>query len=382
MQALIKESTMDFSKIDIVKALESAMPNRFQDFPPSDFEDFISQLFKDNGYQVEQTSYSGDFGADLIIEKDEERIAVQVKRYAKDNKVGVRDINQIIGAKDYYKCKKARIITTSSFSKPGKELSLTTQTDAWDWDRLQKYICDTYLEGKDYYKFFKGAFYIKNEDRKFEFEVKKVEYNKEMKKVGLCTLIYANMKNLTNNNISVSLESPIHISQDNKQTEAIYWCEGYFSNGTIYAGCGAEVSFMYKSEQLPIVRNQDKIIFKWYDEHSNLTTQECMITRDYFQPSRASDYFQPSHAPAQKSACYIVTMCYGRNSKEYSEMIYFKDNLLLNYGFGKLITNMYYKYSQRFVNKLKQYSSTQEVCKFILKGFLVPVTIINKIHHK
>lgn len=378
---------MDFSKINIIKALESAMPNRFQDFPPSDFEDFISQLFKDNGYNVEQTSYSGDFGADLILEKNEERIAVQVKRYAKDNKVGVKDVNQIIGAKVFYKCNKARIITTSSFSKPGKELSLTTQTDAWDWDRLQKYICDTYLDGKDYYKFFKGDFYIKNGDRKFEFEVKKVEYNIEMKKVGLCTLIYANMKNLTNNNISVSLEYPIYISQDNKQTEAIYWYQGYFYKGTIYAGCSSEVSFMYKSEQLPIVRNQDKIIFKWYDEHFNLTAQECMITRDYFHSSRTPDYFQPSygrssHASAQTSGCYIVTMCYGRNSKQYSEMIYFRDNLLLNYDFGKLTTNMYYRYSQCLVSKLKKYSSTQKFSKFILKGFLVPITIINKIHRK
>ena len=62
---------MDFSQVDIVKILKKSIDKRFQDFTPQDFEDFIAQLYKDRGYKVEQTSYSGDYGADILIEKDE-----------------------------------------------------------------------------------------------------------------------------------------------------------------------------------------------------------------------------------------------------------------------------------------------------------------------
>ena len=101
---------MNFAKTNIIKILESAIPNRFQDFPPSHFEDFIAQVFKDNEYKVKQTAYTGDYGADLII-KNKIRTAVQIKRYAKSNKVGVKDINQIVGARDYYCFKDAFVIT-------------------------------------------------------------------------------------------------------------------------------------------------------------------------------------------------------------------------------------------------------------------------------
>ena len=96
---------MDFSNVNIQGILFSAISNRFSDFSPYDFEDFIAQLFKDKGFDVEGTNYSGDYGADVITSKDGIRTAIQVKRYAKTNKVGVKDINQIIGGKEYHKCK-------------------------------------------------------------------------------------------------------------------------------------------------------------------------------------------------------------------------------------------------------------------------------------
>src|SRR5690554_670513 len=42
-----------------------------------DFEKTLAVLFRDLGYRVIETPASGDFGADLIIEKYKERIVVQ-----------------------------------------------------------------------------------------------------------------------------------------------------------------------------------------------------------------------------------------------------------------------------------------------------------------
>ncbi len=129
---------MNFANTNIIKILGSAIPNKFQDFSPSHFEDFIAQMFKDNGYKVKQTAYSSDYGADLILEKNKDRIAVQIKRYAKSNKVGVKDINQIIGARDYYGCKDAFFITTSSFTDKGKNLAQKSKCETVVMESITK----------------------------------------------------------------------------------------------------------------------------------------------------------------------------------------------------------------------------------------------------
>lgn len=365
---------MDFSKTNIISVLEGAILNRFQDFPPSDLEDFICQLFKESGYDVKQTSYSGDYGADLILTKGDEKIAVQVKRYSKGNNVGVKDINQVLGGKDYYNCKSARVITTSSFTKAGKNLASQTQTELWDWARFQKVICDTYLEGKDYYEYFKASVVMNAEDRKFDFEVTKVEYEKLMKKIGSCTLVYTNMKNLTNRNINLSLLFPVFISQHNRQIEASYWYEGYFSGGAVYAGCTVELSFIFRSEQLPRVRNDDRIIFRWTEDDYDVITQECRLSRDYVHPFDLS--IQKGNVSSTEK-CFIVTMCYGRDSRECRQMIHFRDSFLNNFRLGSLIVESYYRYGPGFAQRLQRYYVAKTISRFFVRMALLLVMMCN-----
>ena len=65
------------------------------------FEKYLATLFKHLGYQVVMTKQSGDYGADLVLQKDQmTRIVVQCKRYS--GKVSVRAIQKVVGAKAYY----------------------------------------------------------------------------------------------------------------------------------------------------------------------------------------------------------------------------------------------------------------------------------------
>ena len=50
------------------------------------------------GWTVADTPASGDFGADLIAEKDGKRIAIQAKRYSKP--VGNKAVNEALGGRD------------------------------------------------------------------------------------------------------------------------------------------------------------------------------------------------------------------------------------------------------------------------------------------
>ncbi len=58
------------------------------------FEHYLKLLFSTQGYKVEVTRAAGDYGADLILRKDNKKIVVQAKRYAKN--VGISAIQDLL----------------------------------------------------------------------------------------------------------------------------------------------------------------------------------------------------------------------------------------------------------------------------------------------
>jgi len=180
------------------------------------FEEFLYQLFRDSGYNAELTKKSGDFGADIILSKGSTKIAVQVKRYDQDRAVGVKEINQAIGAKAFYGCDEAWVITTSAFTKPGIGLARRTQTELWDWERLHEYIKQVYLKGKDIYALFEKEPDIdkindfKNLERpddvssKFKFEVICIDENVLMEDASTPTVVHVKMKNCSAEKIYIT----------------------------------------------------------------------------------------------------------------------------------------------------------------------------------
>jgi len=125
---------IDFDQADLPSLLSHYGPQRFAALHPEDFEHFVVRIFRKSGFEVEETSYSGDFGADLIATKENVRTAVQVKRYTPGNNVSVADVNQVIGAREYYKCDKSLVITTSDFTKPAVSIAEKARVILWNWD--------------------------------------------------------------------------------------------------------------------------------------------------------------------------------------------------------------------------------------------------------
>ena len=345
---------MDFSKLEIPKILKSGMLNRFMDFSPQDFEDFISQLFRDNGYIVEQTKYSRDYGVDLIIKKNGEHIAIQVKRYAKINKVGVKDINQVLGGKNYYKCNKAIVITTSSFTKPAETLAQKTNVELWDWNKLQKYICDTYLDGKNYFEYFKKDLIRENNLKDFSVDVFKVIYKQPLKRSKDATLIFVKITNLTDKNLDVVVKLPTYITSNNNQIEATAYLEGYFVSGIIYAGCTVTSCFIFDYEQLPKVRIGDKLVVPlFYNEKT---------VREFVNIEKEIPFI---------SNCFIATAVYGTPfSNEVEILKYWRDNKLRKSYIGKLFIKFYYILSPSIANFIKNKPLLKKVIKIILNFFI------------
>lgn len=103
-----------------------------------DFERYLELLFRKLGYRVIRTPYQGDYGADLVIQKEGVQTVVQAKRY--NRSVGVKAIQEAVAAKDYYKANRAMVVTNSYYSQQAKKLAAANQVELWDREALVKQL--------------------------------------------------------------------------------------------------------------------------------------------------------------------------------------------------------------------------------------------------
>ncbi|BDA67363.1 hypothetical protein RIVM261_081690 [Rivularia sp. IAM M-261] len=99
-----------------------------------EFELFLLRILERFGYWGYQTADSGDYGADLIVFKDGLKIVVQAKRYSKS--VGIKAIQEVLGAVKYYNADKALVITNSRFTKQAEGLAAKSDVDLCDRSQL------------------------------------------------------------------------------------------------------------------------------------------------------------------------------------------------------------------------------------------------------
>ncbi|MBS3910170.1 MAG: restriction endonuclease [Actinobacteria bacterium] len=76
------------------------------------YETLVAEYFREKGYDVQQTPYSNDYGVDCFASKGKERIAVQAKMFGNSTrKINRRMVMELHGAKDYFDCTKASLVT-------------------------------------------------------------------------------------------------------------------------------------------------------------------------------------------------------------------------------------------------------------------------------
>jgi restriction system protein len=80
-----------------------------------EFERWLGKLYEGRGFAVEQTPYSGDYGADLILTWNGLHIAVQSK--SGHQNAGVKAVQEVHAAKTYYGCDKAVVVTNQYFTE-------------------------------------------------------------------------------------------------------------------------------------------------------------------------------------------------------------------------------------------------------------------------
>ena len=86
-----------------------------------EFEEYVAKLFQRFGFSTNVTKKSGDFGCDVLLEKNGDRIAVQVKRST--STVSLNAVQEIVASLKKYDARIGVVITNAKFSKSAKQLA-------------------------------------------------------------------------------------------------------------------------------------------------------------------------------------------------------------------------------------------------------------------
>jgi restriction system protein len=89
----------------------------------TEFEDYVAGRLRRAGWQVTLTSVVGDYGVDLIAERDDKSVAVQCKRHGKP--VGVAAVQQVVSGARHHGCTKSIVISNQEFTQAAKQLAFT-----------------------------------------------------------------------------------------------------------------------------------------------------------------------------------------------------------------------------------------------------------------
>ena len=110
--------------------------SRMDELEGHDFEFFCADLLRAQGFiDVEVTRGSGDFGVDILAEKDGVTYAVQCKRYTAP--VGVKAIQEAYAGRDYYDRMVGAVMTNQYFTAPAVEAAKKLKILLWDGGYLE-----------------------------------------------------------------------------------------------------------------------------------------------------------------------------------------------------------------------------------------------------
>ena len=145
------ENTMDTITIFIIIAISGAAllfsillflrkrRNRPEDIDlmeGHEFEYYCAELLKKCGFlEVEVTRGSGDYGIDILAEKDGITYAIQCKCYSAP--VGVKAVQEAYAGRDYYDRMVGAVLTNQYFTRPAMEAAKKLKILLWDRGYLE-----------------------------------------------------------------------------------------------------------------------------------------------------------------------------------------------------------------------------------------------------
>jgi restriction system protein len=89
----------------------------------TEFEDYVAARLQRAGWRVTFTPVVGDYGVDLIAEKQGRSVAIQCKRHS--NSVGLAAVQQVVAGARHHGCTKSIVISNQEFTQAAQQLAFT-----------------------------------------------------------------------------------------------------------------------------------------------------------------------------------------------------------------------------------------------------------------
>ncbi len=86
-----------------------------------EFEVFCQKRLQELGWDAKTTQVTGDFGADLVVERDGVIVIIQCKYYSQP--IGVKAVQEAFSAMTFYNANKAAVVSNQSFTKAARQMA-------------------------------------------------------------------------------------------------------------------------------------------------------------------------------------------------------------------------------------------------------------------
>lgn len=105
--------------------------SEMDDMEGHEFEYFCADLLRDNGFtEVEVTRGSGDYGVDILAQKDGITYAVQCKCHT--DPIGIRAVQEVYAGRDYYDRMVGVVMTNQYFTSAAVHAAEKLKILLWD----------------------------------------------------------------------------------------------------------------------------------------------------------------------------------------------------------------------------------------------------------
>jgi len=132
-------SIMIIGIISFIKKHRKIVPEHFDTLEGHEFEYYCAELLRKKGFiDVEVTKGSGDYGADILAEKDGVTYAIQCKCYTAP--IGVKAIQEAYAGRDYYDRMVGAVLTNQYFTTPAVDAAKKLKILLWDRGYLESML--------------------------------------------------------------------------------------------------------------------------------------------------------------------------------------------------------------------------------------------------
>lgn len=110
--------------------------SHFDNMEGHEFEYYCAELLQKKGFvEVEVTKGSGDYGVDILAQKEGVTYAIQCKCYT--SPVGIKAVQEAYAGRDYYDRMVGAVLTNQYFTAPAVKAARKLKILLWDGDYLE-----------------------------------------------------------------------------------------------------------------------------------------------------------------------------------------------------------------------------------------------------